>query len=341
MHTSWINRSRYASAVALCLSLGAARADAQNRLTSAERADGWRLLFDGTTLNGWRGLGYDSVPTAHWKVVDGTIMKIPTRNVPKMPDGQPANGGDLMTVDTFRDFEFAFEWKAAPGMNSGVKYNVSEEFSLKNASNHAALGFEYQVLDDSLNDDNKIRPIARVAVRSAHDERPEAIAPGGRVNTSRIVFRGNHGEHWLNGAKSWTSISAHRAWTRRWRRASIATRQVRRSPCRTHHSPGPRRGSVFPSAVKVLSGQACHPCAKVLDQGSSDEGPADGQKIIGAKVRAQDFDPGPLPRAVVQRRSFRRKSSLRADDTEARSTGHASTRRGGRRAPESGTFRPT
>src|ERR1043165_2971488 len=115
---------------------------AQNTLTAAERAAGWRLLFDGKTLNGWRGLGYDSVPTAHWKVVDGSIMKIPTGKVARMPDGQPANGGDLMTIDTFRDFEFAFQWKAVPGMNSGVKYNVSEELSLKNASNHVALGFE-------------------------------------------------------------------------------------------------------------------------------------------------------------------------------------------------------
>src|SRR5689334_10495189 len=127
-----------------------------NELSSAERAAGWRLLFDGKTFAGWRGLGYDSVPTAHWKIVDGTIMKIPSGKVALMPDGQPAKGGDLMTVDTFGDFEFAFQWKATPGMNSGVKYNVSEEFSLANASNHAALGFEYQVLDDELNEDNKI-----------------------------------------------------------------------------------------------------------------------------------------------------------------------------------------
>jgi hypothetical protein len=127
-----------------------------NQLSAAERAAGWRVLFDGTTLAGWRGLGYDSIPTVHWNVVDGAIHKVASGNVPKMPDGQPANGGDLMTVDTFRDFELAFEWKVMPGTNSGVKYNVSEEYSLSHASNHAALGLEYQVLDDSLNDDNKL-----------------------------------------------------------------------------------------------------------------------------------------------------------------------------------------
>ena len=192
---------RIVAALAFVL-VSALPADAQNSLTAAERAAGWRLLFDGKTLSGWRGLGYDSVPTAHWKVVDGAIMKIPSGKVAVMPDGQPAAGGDLMTVDTFGDFEFAFDWKATPGMNSGVKYNVSEEFSLKNAANHAALGFEYQVLDDSLNDDNKI-PTHRAGalydllVPSAKKQ----LRPVGQWNTSRIVFKGKHGEHWLNGVK--------------------------------------------------------------------------------------------------------------------------------------------
>ena len=90
-----------------------------NELTAAERAAGWRLLFDGKTFKGWRGLGYDSVPTAHWKIANGAIEKIASGKVPKMPDGQPANGGDLMTVDTFGDFELAFQWKVTPGANSG------------------------------------------------------------------------------------------------------------------------------------------------------------------------------------------------------------------------------
>ena len=159
----------------------------------------WRDLFDGRTLAGWRGLGYDSVPTAHWKVVDGAIMKVPTANVAKLPDGQPASGGDLMTTETFTDFELEFEWKVAPGANSGVKYNVSEAMSMKSA-NHAALGFEYQVLDDSLNDDNKV-PSHRAG--SLYDMIPpgadKALRPVGAWNRSRILLRGNHGEHWLNG----------------------------------------------------------------------------------------------------------------------------------------------
>ena len=190
--------------VALCAAplLAQPTGTTPNALSPAERTAGWRLLFDGKTLAGWRGLGYDSVPTAHWNVVDGAVHKIASGNVPKMPDGQPVNGGDLMTVDTFRDFELAFQWKVVPGSNSGVKYNVSEEYSLANASNHAALGFEYQVLDDSLNDDNKVathRAGALYDLFAPNDKK--RLKPVGEWNSSRIVFRGNHGEHWLNGAQ--------------------------------------------------------------------------------------------------------------------------------------------
>jgi hypothetical protein len=194
--------------VTFVIAAGASLASAQargarpNELTAAERAAGWRLLFDGKTFKGWRGLGYDSVPTAHWKIANGAIEKIASGKVAKMPDGQPANGGDLMTVDTFGDFELAFQWKVTPGANSGLKYNVSEEFSLKNASNHAALGFEYQVLDDSLSEDNhpaSHRAGALYDLFAPNDRK--RLKPVGQWNSSRLVFRGNHGEHWLNGAK--------------------------------------------------------------------------------------------------------------------------------------------
>ena len=171
-----------------------------NELTAAERAIGWRLLFDGRTLSGWRGLGYDSVPTAHWKVTDGAIEKIASGNVPKLADGQPAHGGDLMTVDSFGDFELAFEWKVAPGANSGVKYNVSERLSMSQAPNHAALGFEYQILDDDRHEDGKLPSHRAGALYDliAPNARKH-VRPVGEWNRSRIVFRGRHGEHWLNG----------------------------------------------------------------------------------------------------------------------------------------------
>ncbi len=173
---------------------------APNTLTVTEQTAGWRLLFDGKTFNGWRGLGYDTVPTAHWKIENGTIRKLADGQVPRLPDGQPAAGGDLMTRDTFRDFELAWEWKISRAGNSGVKYNVSEEISMANAPNHAALGFEYQMLDDSLHEDNKV-PSHRAG--ALYDLIPpnanKVLKPVGEWNSSTILFRGNHGEHWLNG----------------------------------------------------------------------------------------------------------------------------------------------
>ena len=149
-----------------------------------------------------RGLGYDSIPTAHWQVQDGSIRKIPSGKVPLQPDGQPMHGGDLMTIDTFFNFELAFEWKVAPGANSGVKYNVSQEYSLQHQPGHAALGFEYQIEDDSLGDDVKLgshRAAALYALIAANGRKK--LRPVGEWNTGRIILRGNHGEQWLNGEK--------------------------------------------------------------------------------------------------------------------------------------------
>ena len=162
--------------------------------------DDWRPLFDGETLNGWIGLGRDAVPEGHWQVVDGTIRKVASGNVPVAEDGQPLVGGDLMTTDTFGDFEFAFEWKVAEGANSGVKYNVSEELSTSHLPRYAALGFEYQVLDDERHPDGALPSHQSGAL---YDMIPagdaKVLKPVGEWNESRIVFSGMHGEHWLNG----------------------------------------------------------------------------------------------------------------------------------------------
>ncbi len=173
-----------------------------NVLTAAEAATGWRLLFDGRSFSGWRGLGLDRVPTTHWTIKNDAIKKIPIQDVPRQADGQPATGGDLMTIETFEDFELAFDWKISPGGNSGVKYNVSEELSIKLAPNRAALGFEYQILDDDRHPDAKNGP-NRTAAALYDLVAPEGktLKPVGDWNSAKIVFRGRHGEHWLNGVK--------------------------------------------------------------------------------------------------------------------------------------------
>src|SRR5687768_7221889 len=101
-------------------SLAEAQGAPANTLSAAEREAGWRPLFNGRDFTGWRGLGRDSVATAHWTVQDGAIRKVPTSSVPLGANGRPLPGGDLVTVESFGDFEFAFEWKLAPGGNSGV-----------------------------------------------------------------------------------------------------------------------------------------------------------------------------------------------------------------------------
>lgn len=181
--------------------LQAEEAPAMNALTTMEREEGWRLLFDGESLDQWTGLGRDSIPEGHWRVDDGAIQKVASGDVPTAPDGQPLEGGDIMTTDTFRDYEFVFEWKVAPGANSGVKYNVSEELSTSMEPQYAALGFEYQVLDDDRHPDGEL-PSHRTG--GLYDMIPpndaKQLRPVGEWNESRIVFRGMHGEHWLNGA---------------------------------------------------------------------------------------------------------------------------------------------
>jgi hypothetical protein len=173
-----------------------------NSITHEEGVQGWILLFDGKTFGGWRGLGRDAVPKEHWIIEDQAIKKVPTKDVPLQADGQPLAGGDLMTIETFEDFELAFDWKISPAGNSGVKYNVSEEMSLANAANRAALGFEYQILDDEKNADAKNGPNRTAA--ALYDLIPpqnQKLKPVGAYNTAKIVFKGSHGEHWLNGLK--------------------------------------------------------------------------------------------------------------------------------------------
>jgi hypothetical protein len=176
------------------------RVSGSNLLSEQERSNGWRLLFDGETFDGWRGLGRTTVPQGHWIVEDGTIRKVASGDVPTQPDGQPLEGGDLMTIETFADFELSWEWKMSEGGNSGVKYNVSEQMSTSYPPPHAALGFEYQILDDERHPDGEDVTHQTAALYDILAAGPgKGLRPVGEYNTSRIVFQGPRGEHWLNG----------------------------------------------------------------------------------------------------------------------------------------------
>jgi len=157
--------------------------------TPAAAQAGWKNLFDGKTLNGWRGYKKTDATDSRWAVEDGM------RTLPKN-DGTDTRGArDLISSDTYDQFELEWEWKIALAGNSGVKYFVLEDMD-------SAIGHEYQMIDDERHPDAKVGPKRQTAalydVLAAAD-RP--LKPAGEWNTSRVVVRGTTVEHWLNGTK--------------------------------------------------------------------------------------------------------------------------------------------
>lgn len=173
-----------------------------NTLTAEEKAQGWRLLFNGRDFTNWRGVGSETIPERLWSVKDGMISKEDVPGGATLPDGQPVLGGDIITRETFLDFEFAFEWKVEKGANSGVKYNVDENLTSDGRPSRATLGFEYQVIDN-IGFAEPLTP--KQTAGSLYDLVPaapgNAALPAGEWNRSRIVFQGTRIEHWLNGVK--------------------------------------------------------------------------------------------------------------------------------------------
>jgi hypothetical protein len=163
-----------------------------NTLTSAEKAAGWRLLFDGKSTKGWRAFKQQAFPTGtRWVIEEGALHRQPG-----------PRSGDIVTVDQFDSFDLTWEWKIAPGGNSGLKYLVEEAMSEKKDD---GVGFEYQMLDDDKHPDAKKGKDGNRTAGSLYDLIPAArskvLHPPGEWNESRLVVDGNHVEHWLNGGK--------------------------------------------------------------------------------------------------------------------------------------------
>ncbi len=170
---------------------------AQNKLTPAEKAAGWKLLFDGVSSNGWVGAYKTAFPEKGWVIKDGTITVMPSAG------SESANGGDIVTTEQFSAFDLSFDFKFTPGANSGVKYFVT----LAEANKGSAIGLEYQVLDDTLHPDAKLGRDGDRTLASLYDlikanKEKEFIHQAGNWNTGRvIVYPNNHVEHYLNGKK--------------------------------------------------------------------------------------------------------------------------------------------
>jgi hypothetical protein len=166
-----------------------------NTLSEQEKTEGWKLLFDGRTTNGWRGAHKDSFPDGGWMIEEGVLSVLAA-------DGRESqNGGDIVTVDEYSHFDLRLEFKLTEGANSGIKYFVTE----KEKPNGSAIGLEYQILDDERHPDAKLgNHEGSRTVASLYDlikAENKAVKPMGEWNEARIVSREKNVEHWLNGKK--------------------------------------------------------------------------------------------------------------------------------------------
>jgi hypothetical protein len=168
--------------VVLLTLLSTACASAPRPVAPTGQSGGWRALFDGATTAGWRGYRQTQVP-AGWRVADGTLTK-------------EVGTGDLITTDSFANFELELEWKIGSGGNAGLFYRGTEEYD------HVYWSApEYQLLDDASAPDGRSRLTAAGAAYGLYPAPAGIVKPAGEWNAARIVVKGAHVEHWLNGQK--------------------------------------------------------------------------------------------------------------------------------------------
>ena len=166
-----------------------------NTLTAKEKKDGWKLLFNGKTTTGWRGAYNNKFPDKGWDVKDGMLTI-------QQSDGKEAAAfGDIVTEAEYSDFDLTFDFQLTDGANSGVKYFVVEHQPKPKGS---AFGLEFQVLDDDKHPDAKLGRDGNRTVGSLYDlmsANGKKANPIGEWNTGRVVSKGMHVEHYLNGKK--------------------------------------------------------------------------------------------------------------------------------------------
>lgn len=168
-----------------------------NDLSETEKKEGWKLLFDGKTSNGWVSVHKPSFPDKGWRIDSGMFTVLSSEGK------ESANGGDIITTGQYSAFDLTFQFKLTPGANSGLKYFVT----LKENSPGSAIGLEYQVLDDELHPDAKMGRDGNRTLASLYDLIPankneRYFNQPGQWNWGRVVvYPNNHVEHWLNGIK--------------------------------------------------------------------------------------------------------------------------------------------
>ncbi|MBI1225774.1 MAG: DUF1080 domain-containing protein [Bacteroidetes bacterium] len=162
-----------------------------NTLTEAEKAGGWKLLFDGKTTKGWHSFN-KKIAAKKWVVQDGALTLDP-----KAPGAEEANG-DLVTDGVYANYELCLEWKISDCGNSGVVYNVVEDPKYTWAWQ---TGPEMQIIDNSCHPDAKIAKHRAGDLYDLVAVTKETVKPAGQWNEARLVNRNGKVEQWLNGAK--------------------------------------------------------------------------------------------------------------------------------------------
>ncbi len=166
-----------------------------NALTEQERREGWKLLWDGKTTNGWRGAKIKTFPKKGWRIEDGVLK------VEKANGAESGNGGDIVTEKNYHNFILKVDFKITEGANSGIKYFVDPDMNLGEGS---AIGCEFQILDDLRHPDAKLGVKGNRKLGSLYDlipapeQKPFDIT---KWNTAMVIVKDSHVEHWLNGVK--------------------------------------------------------------------------------------------------------------------------------------------
>jgi hypothetical protein len=161
--------------------------------SAAQPDEGWTALFDGTSMAAWRGYQQDSMPPG-WRIENGTLTKDTVT-------------GDIITREQFGDFELELEWKLDVGGNAGIFYRGTEEYD------HVYWSApEYQLLDDPNAPDGKNRLTSAAAAYGLYAAPAGIVRPAGEWNFTRIIARGAHVEHWLNGQK----VVQYELWSPDW-----------------------------------------------------------------------------------------------------------------------------
>jgi cytochrome c len=164
-----------------------------NTLTDAEKKEGWKLLFDGKTTNGWRNFKSDKIGSA-WKVQEGALYLDNTQK----REWQTVGGGDIVTVDEYENYELSLEWKIQPCGNSGVIFNVQEDTKYDYVWK---TGPEMQVLDNACHPDAKIDKHRAGNLYDLIESKTVTVKPAGEWNQARLISNKGHLEFWLNGNK--------------------------------------------------------------------------------------------------------------------------------------------